>query len=258
MKRTTLDVLFPELGTYTGLMVIVDPDRVNVWIRPDAAHMRHFAGLLRASPLLTSYLIGGSSGITDASMELVARRMKDAGYPKRKIGLVPSSDETFTDRASWVALPICLNARQEGFQFEFVRRCLETIDACGLRVVPTAYLLVGEAVQRTTVGRVLNPDLIVSSKKLGSYLATAQLLGLETLSLEAGSGAPYSVDPELVRFCRTHFPGMITVGGGIKAPDQARSLWQAGANVLIIGDAVEKAQDPFEFISSIADAMPHA
>lgn len=63
------------------------------------------------------------------------------------------------------------------------------------------------------------------------------------MSLEAGSGSPNRVPEKIIETFRKHFFGTITVGGGIKTPNQIRSILAAGANIVTLGDILEKSED---------------
>jgi heptaprenylglyceryl phosphate synthase len=60
--------------------------------------------------------------------------------------------------------------------------------------------------------------------------------------LEAGSGAPQSVPPELVNRCaQAGLP--LAVGGGIRTPVQAAALVNAGASFIVVGNHFESHPD---------------
>jgi len=73
------------------------------------------------------------------------------------------------------------------------------------------------------------------------YALAAEYLGMRFVYLEAGSGAKKTVPPQMVsavkNACRIH----IITGGGIRTPAQARSLAEAGAQLIVTGTITEKA-----------------
>ncbi|MBI5073440.1 hypothetical protein HZA99_06505 [Candidatus Woesearchaeota archaeon] len=250
----TLPDLFPELKRDRGFMIIIDPDKSHIWLDPDEEHKRHLDDVVAAQEYFTSILIGGSTGVTEQSMDKVIKMLIEKGYPQKRIGLVPSSHTTFSKYAKYAVFPFCINASLSYFHYDFLYKSIDFVQSHEIIPVPTAYLLTSPADQ-TTVGLVLQPDVIRNVGSAERYTKLANLLRFQTLSLEAGSGAQYPVSSEIIAACRHHFDGIITVGGGIKTPEEARKIVGAGANVIIIGDAIEKSSHPRELIKSIYNAI---
>jgi heptaprenylglyceryl phosphate synthase len=58
--------------------------------------------------------------------------------------------------------------------------------------------------------------------------------------LEAGSGAPAPVPPDIIRAVKEAVKVPVIVGGGLREPAQLREVSGAGANVVVVGTAVEE------------------
>ncbi len=111
----------------------------------------------------------------------------------------------------------------------------------GLEILPTGYILVdGGSV--TTVQYMSNtmpipankPDIAAATALAGEYL------GLKLLYLDAGSGAVNPIPSEMLRRVREQVSVPMIVGGGIKTAEQAYQAWVSGADVVVIGNAIEK------------------
>lgn len=260
MKPHTLIDIFSELKNQKGFFIILDPDRRNVWLEPDNFHKKHLEDLVGAKDFFTSILIGGSTGVTKKLMDETIDKLVDKGYPKERIGILLSHHTTFTENASYVVLPECLNATNKYYAHktnsfsEFYYLSKDIMSNTNIKCVSTAYLLVMPA-DETTVGKVLKPEIIENYDGLLPYMELIKRRRIKTLSLEAGSGAYKPVDIEIIRACRDNFEGTITVGGGIKTPYQSKQIFDAGADVIIIGDAIEKAKNPGELIKTIYQSI---
>lgn len=111
----------------------------------------------------------------------------------------------------------------------------------GLEILSTGYMLVdGGSV--TTVQYMSNtmpipsnkPDIAAATALAGEYL------GLKLLYLDAGSGAINPIPSEMLRRVREQVNIPMIVGGGIKTAEQAYQAWVSGADVVVIGNAIEK------------------
>jgi len=78
------------------------------------------------------------------------------------------------------------------------------------------------------------PDIAVATAMAG------EMLGLKSLYLEAGSGATHSVDPGIISAIRKNISLPLIVGGGIRSTATALELFSAGADMVVVGNALEK------------------
>ena len=78
------------------------------------------------------------------------------------------------------------------------------------------------------------------------------MLGLKTIYLEAGSGAPNPVSESMIEAVGGAISVPLIVGGGIRTPEKVAANLRAGADLIVIGSAVEN--DP-GLIREIAAAV---
>ncbi|MEZ5054964.1 MAG: geranylgeranylglyceryl/heptaprenylglyceryl phosphate synthase [Chitinophagales bacterium] len=64
-------------------------------------------------------------------------------------------------------------------------------------------------------------------------------LGLQCIYLEAGSGALHAVSKETIQAVRKMIKGPLIVGGGIRSKTQVETAFKAGADIVVIGTAIE-------------------
>jgi putative glycerol-1-phosphate prenyltransferase len=99
------------------------------------------------------------------------------------------------------------------------------------------------AVQRVTLTTPLprlNTELIVDTAKAG------ELLGMQLIYLEAGSGAKVAVPLEVVKSVKKELNIPLIVGGGIRSKTQLEAAYKAGADLVVIGTAFEEDEAFFE------------
>ncbi|MEN3041534.1 MAG: phosphoglycerol geranylgeranyltransferase [Bacteroidia bacterium] len=111
----------------------------------------------------------------------------------------------------------------------------------GGEVIPTTYILVGEAsrtvhyITQTLPIPMDKPELVQATALAGWYL------GQKIAYIDAGSGAYSPPSTEMVYAVREAIPIPIMVGGGIYSPEVAARLIEAGANFVVIGTAAEQS-----------------
>ena len=115
------------------------------------------------------------------------------------------------------------------------------LKASELEVIPTGYMLIDGGTQ-TSVQYMSNTSPIPSDKvdiALSTVMA-GEMLGLKILYLEAGSGAKIPVSDEMIKAISKTVSVPILVGGGIKSPNTAAAKVIAGADMVVVGNAIEK------------------
>jgi len=111
----------------------------------------------------------------------------------------------------------------------------------GLEAIPTGYILIGgtrntsvEIVSNTFPLPVQKPDIILATAMAGEYM------GNRLIYLERGSGAEMPVPADIVTRVKENTTVPLIVGGGITSAAQAEVLYHAGADILVVGNAIEK------------------
>ena len=109
-----------------------------------------------------------------------------------------------------------------------------------LEVIPTGYLLV-DGGSPTTVSYMSNTFPIPADKSpVAACTAMAgEMLGLKLIYLDAGSGAKRPVPPAMIRDVKHAVSVPVVVGGGIRTPEAARRAASAGADIVVVGNAIE-------------------
>lgn len=122
-----------------------------------------------------------------------------------------------------------------------------------LEVISCGYMLV-DGGKSTTVSYISNTTPIPADKAdVAMCTAMAgEMLGLKMMFLDAGSGAKHPVSTEMIEAVSSATSIPLIVGGGIKDPEKARKNVEAGADVVVVGNAIESSPG---LISEIADAV---
>jgi len=125
-----------------------------------------------------------------------------------------------------------------------------------LEIMSTGYMLVDGGIS-TTVQYMSNTTPI-PAKKDDIALCTAmagELLGLKMIYMDAGSGAMNPISTSMIDAVSSAIDIPLIVGGGIRTPEKAYENVKAGADVIVVGNAIEK--DP-QLIIEMAAAVHEA
>ena len=81
------------------------------------------------------------------------------------------------------------------------------------------------------------PSLAASTALAG------EMLGMRTIYLDAGSGAEQPVSQKVIKAVRNTIDVPLIVGGGINNAIKAKKALSAGADILVIGNAIQRNLD---------------
>jgi putative glycerol-1-phosphate prenyltransferase len=79
-----------------------------------------------------------------------------------------------------------------------------------------------------------------------------EMLGLQSIYLDAGSGAEKEISVRMIASVRKAVTVPLIVGGGINTSQKAINALEAGADMIVIGNALEKKPN---LLSEISDKI---
>ena len=129
-----------------------------------------------------------------------------------------------------------------------------------LEILPTGYILIDSG-KPTTVSYMSNTTPIPHEKNdVAACTAMAgELLGLKLIFMDGGSGATKPISESMIKMVRQSVDAPLIIGGGICNAEKAIANCKAGADLIVVGNSIEKqpqileeiAQSIHEFNSSI-------
>jgi phosphoglycerol geranylgeranyltransferase len=209
---------------------LIDPDK-----SPGAKAAEIAEGAVRLGS--DAILLGGSTGISRAKMGEAVRAVK-AAVPVPAI-IFPEGPSSLSEAADAVLFMSLLNSRRLDLVIRVHARAAPVIRTMGIEPIALGYLVIAPGMRVGEVGEVDvvprdAPDVAVG------YALAAEMLGMQMVYLEAGSGAPSPVPAEIVRSVRSALSIPLIVGGGIRTGADARILLDAGAQILVTGTVTEE------------------
>ena len=215
-----------------SIAVLVDPDKVE-----DPSKLLHLINL--ASENCVDYFFVGGSLITTSNLSSVVRIMKENFaipvilFPGNAMQIEPTADALFF-------LSLISGRNPELFIGQHVVAA-PIIRNTKLEVIPTGYVLINSG-RTTSVAYISNTTPIPDDKySLAACTAMAgEMLGLQAIYLDAGSGAEKEISAKMVGSVRKAINIPLIVGGGINTSRKALTALEAGADMIVIGNALEK------------------
>ncbi|HOI86741.1 MAG TPA: geranylgeranylglyceryl/heptaprenylglyceryl phosphate synthase [Lentimicrobium sp.] len=225
------------------LAILIDPDKT------DDRRLEQIAEMAAASGV-DYFFVGGSLLINNRMDECIRILKQTENIP---VILFPGN----TLQMSWKADAILFLSLISGRNAEMLigRHVVAApyLKLSPLEVIPTGYMLI-ESGRPTAVSYMSNSDPIPSDKDdIAMCTAMAgEMLGLQLIFMDAGSGALNPVSQQMISQVKQSIGVPLVLGGGIRTPESAAAAAAAGADLLVIGNAVEK--DPY-LIQSISRAL---
>ena len=182
-------------------------------------------------------MIGGSTGVTQDNLDKTALEIKhNSNVPSIYF---PSGASAMSANCDAIYFMSMLNSRSLDWVIREQVAGAPAVKKLGLEPLSMGYIIVepgmkvGEVGQADVIPRD-NPQLAVS------YALAGELLGMRSIYLEAGSGAPAHVPSDMISYVKKSISVPLIVGGGIRDATAAREVKDAGADVIVTGTIVEE------------------
>jgi len=227
--------------------VLIDPDKVN------ASSLQHITDL--AVEARVDYLfVGGSLVISDQLDECISQIKSSCSIPVLLFPGSPSQISRHADALLYLSLISGRNADlligQHVVSAPFVRKS-------GLEIIPTGYMVV-DGGAATTVSYISNATPIPADKgDIAMCTAMAgEMLGMKLIYMDAGSGAKKPITEEMITAVARQIDVPLIVGGGIREAEKAYQDCKAGADVIVIGNAIEKDASLIREMAAAIHSVP--
>ena len=169
--------------------------------------------------------------------------------------LFPGSLVQISGKADGILLMSLISGRNTEYLIGNHVIAAPIIKKLNLEVISTGYILVGTG-QNSAVEYMSQTNPIPADKK-EIVVATAiagEMLGHQLIYLEGGSGVNSPIPDETVKAVRKSISVPLIVGGGIHSKDDALKLYEAGADIVVVGNAIEKNTDLIVKISQLCQS----
>lgn len=212
-------------------VVLIDPDKVRLGKISKVLETSVEAGV-------DFFFIGGSLVVNDM-LDYVLKSMKEMCHIP--MILFPGNSFQLSYKADGLLFLSLISGRNADLLIGKHVITAPFLKISPLEIISTGYMLIDGGVMTSV--QYMSNTMPIPSNKDDIALCTAmagELLGLKQIYMDAGSGAKNPISESMIQTVSSGINIPLIVGGGISTPEKAAANAKAGADVIVVGNAIEK------------------
>lgn len=224
------------------LAVLIDPDKLRLQRLEELLNLGIECGV-------HYFFIGGSLVVNNMLDEVLSGIRQRCDVP---LVLFPGNSFQLSYKADAILFLSLISGRNPELLIGQHVIAAPFLKMSPLEVISTGYMLINGGVQ--TAVQYMSNTYPIPANKTDIAVCTAlagEMLGLKTIYLEAGSGALNPVPEHMIEAVHGAISVPLIVGGGIRTPEKAAACLRAGADMLVVGNAVEKEPGLLRELSAV-------
>ncbi len=214
------------------LSVLIDPDKTG-----DEKSLLNF--LKNCEKAKVDYIFLGGSLLTEVKMDQSIRFIKE--NCRLPVILFPGDIIQIHPRADALLFLSLISGRNAELLIGKQVVAAPIIKQMGLETLSTGYMLVDCG--KPTTASYISQTLPIPYEKPEIAAVTAmtgEMIGMKLIYADGGSGAEKPIDTKMIAAIRKNISVPLIIGGGIRDLISAEKVWEAGADMVVIGTAFEK------------------
>ncbi len=212
------------------LVVLIDPDKLSL------TEVANLAALAEKSNV-SFFLVGGS--LVANPCEVVIDEIKR--HSNKPVVLFPGNPNQLAPNADALFFLSLISGRNPDFLIGHHMTAAPVIKKFEIEPISVGYILVDGG--KTTSVEYVSNTRPIPRDKTDLAVATAmagEMLGNKLIYLEAGSGAKYPVPEKIIKGVKKQTNIPIIVGGGLRSKEDVALALNAGADIIVVGNILEK------------------
>lgn len=224
-------LLYKKKEGQKALAILIDPDKA------DTDYCRKLVNM--ANECLVDFFFVGGSLITTNHLGAIIKTIKN--HCNIPVLIFPGSTLHVDANADGLLFLSLISGRNPELLIGQHVISAPIIKSSNLEVLSTGYILI-DCGHATSVSYISNTTPIPHDKpSIAACTAMAgEMLGLKLIFLDSGSGAQRPIDRKTISYVRKSIECPLIVGGGIDSAGKAIDALSAGADVIVIGNGIEK------------------
>ena len=228
-----------------SIAVLIDPDKAQ-----DSQKLKHLIDLCTEN-CVDFFFVGGSL-ITTTNLSEVIATIKD-NVNSVPVILFPGNAMQLDPTADGILFLSLISGRNPDLLIGQHVQAAPILRNYGMEILPTGYMLISSG--RLSSAAYMSNTTPIPDDKISIAASTAmagEMLGLKLIYLDGGSGSEKEISFKMISAVRSVVNVPLLVGGGINSGEKTQAALEAGADVIVIGNALEK--EPKKLIE-IADRV---
>ena len=221
--------------------VLIDPDKVNEKNLDELSQ-------LAIDAHVDYFFLGGSLVISNNLDECVLSLKAKCNIP---VVLFPGSPSQISKHADALLYLSLISGRNPELLIGQHVISAAAVKQSKLETISTGYMVIDGGAP-TTVSYISNANPLPSDKsEIAMCTAMAgEMLGMKLIYMDAGSGAKKPITESMIQKVSSCVDVPLIVGGGITTAEKAYLNCKAGADLIVVGNAIEKNPNLIKEISS--------
>lgn len=214
-----------------AFLLLLDPDRTS--------ERDYLAAAEAAEDCGVDAILVGSSFVLESRFHEAVRDIKN--ITRLPVIIFPGSSSQIAPHADAILFTSLLSGRNPQYLIDEQVKGAPLVKNAGLEVISCGYLII-ESGGCTSV-QFMSSSLPIPRTKYDiacAHALAAQYMGMQTVYLEAGSGARLPVPDEMVKAVASYIDIPVIVGGGLTTPEECASRIEAGATFVVVGNHLEQ------------------
>ena len=227
--------------------VLIDPDKVN---EPAIDIL-----VKKCTDARVDYfLVGGSLVVSNYMDECILEIKKRTDIP---IILFPGSPSQVSRHADALLYLSLISGRNPELLIGQHVVSDTAVKQSGLEIMPTGYMVIDGGAP-TTVSYISNATPLPADKtEIAVCTAMAgEMLGMKLIYMDAGSGARKAITENMIQQVAKNIEVPLIIGGGITTAEKAYLNCRAGADVIVVGNAIEKDHSLIKELAAAVHSVP--
>ncbi len=227
--------------------VLIDPDKVN-----DTSIEQLIT--LAVAAKVDYFLVGGSLVISNYLDECVQFIKRNCNIPVILFPGSPNQVSKYADALLYLSL---ISGRNADLLIGQHVISAPVVKQSGLEIMPTGYMVIDGGAP-TTVSYISNATPLPADKnEIAMCTAMAgEMLGMKLIYMDAGSGAKRPITESMIQKVSSCIDVPLIIGGGITHPEKAYLNCKAGADVIVVGNAIEKDANLIKEMAAAVHSVP--
>lgn len=212
--------------------LLIDPDKVH-----DRASLQRLINVAIENEV-DFFFVGGSLIVSDFLSSCISDIKSATDIP---VILFPGNNQYIDLQSDAILYLSLISGRNPDLLIGQHVLSAPILKRSKMEIWPTGYMLI-DGGNKTSVSYMSNTNPIPHDKSdiAVSTAIAGELLGLQLIYMDAGSGADKMISEKMIASVKRAVDIPLIIGGGINSVAKAKSAWKSGADVVVVGNAIEQ------------------